>query len=443
MQFIRQNDTGKIGVGPFVDVGDGATMETIVTLSGADEASCRLGDDTVVDIGAYTWAAITGMDGYYDLTLQTGVTDTCGPMILNVEDVSLCLPVRMDYMIIEEAVYDDLFATSAAGYAGVTELANITGTSGVLIGTDAANVTEISDAVWDEDATGHQTQGTFGQAIGDPAADATTIYQAVATDAAGDNVAIDVVAVKAETALIVADTNELQTDDVPGLIATAQADLDTITGTAGVLIGTDAANVTEISDAVWDEAQSGHTGAGTFGEVATEVASILVDTGEIGTAGAGLTNLGASGNDWNTVVPPTAQEIEDEVWNAATSAHVTAGSMAIPLTTDIPAILVDTADIQPNYATEAKQDIIDTNVDNLNLGIIYGAAVTGTLTTAVCTSDLMGYVDDELVGRVIIFTGGQADGQASDITDYASASGTVTYTAITTAPLNLDTFKIV
>jgi uncharacterized protein YbjQ (UPF0145 family) len=30
---------------------------------------------------------------------------------------------------------------------------------------------EIADAVWDEDATGHQTQGTFGQAIGDPAAD--------------------------------------------------------------------------------------------------------------------------------------------------------------------------------------------------------------------------------------------------------------------------------
>ena len=92
------------------------------------------------------------------------------------------------------------------------DLDTITGTAGVLIGTDAANVTEISDAVWDEDATGHQTQGTFGQAIGDPAADATTIYQAVATDATGDNVAIDVVAVKAETALIVADTNELQGD---------------------------------------------------------------------------------------------------------------------------------------------------------------------------------------------------------------------------------------
>ena len=93
---------------------------------------------------------------------------------------------------------------------------------------------QIADAVWDEDATGHQTGGTFGQAIGDPAANTETIYDAVVTDAAGTNVAADVIAVKAETALIVADTNELQTDDVPGLIATAQTDLDIITGADGV-----------------------------------------------------------------------------------------------------------------------------------------------------------------------------------------------------------------
>jgi len=35
---------------------------------------------------------------------------------------------------------------------------------------------ENADAIWDEDATGHQTQGSFGQAIGDPGADADTIW---------------------------------------------------------------------------------------------------------------------------------------------------------------------------------------------------------------------------------------------------------------------------
>lgn len=48
------------------------------------------------------------------------------------------------------------------------------------------------------------------------------------------------------------DTDELQTDDVPGLIATAQADLDIITGTAGALIddGTGAGQIALTSGAI-------------------------------------------------------------------------------------------------------------------------------------------------------------------------------------------------
>ena len=152
------------------------------------------------------------------------------------------------------------------------------------------------------------------------------------------------------------------------LIDTAQTDLDTITGTAGVLIGTDAANVTEISDAVWDEAQSGHTTAGTFGEIATEIASVLVDTGEIGTAGAGLTNLGASGNDWNTVTPdaagvaPTAAEIETEVWDALQSAHVIADSMGA-MATELALIPTTAMRGTDSAATSAKQDTMETTLN--------------------------------------------------------------------------------
>ena len=63
-------------------------------------------------------------------------------------------------------------------------------TAAVTVGTINANVitaasmaadagTEIAAAVWNEDATGHQTQGTFGQAIGDPGADSDTIWAIV------------------------------------------------------------------------------------------------------------------------------------------------------------------------------------------------------------------------------------------------------------------------
>ena len=88
--------------------------------------------------------------------------------------------------------------------------------------------------------------------------------------------------------------------------------------------------------------------------------------------------------------------------------------------------------------------VIDTNVDNLNLGIIYGLAQTGTLTTTACTTDLSGYADDDLIGATIVFTGGTADGERATITDYASASGLVTFSGgIANAPANNDTFKIV
>jgi hypothetical protein len=81
---------------------------------------------------------------------------------------------------------------------------------------DIPTAAAVADAVWDEDATGHQAQGSFGQAIGDPVADTNTIYKAVVTDAAGATVGVDVVAVKTETASILADTNELQTDLADG-----------------------------------------------------------------------------------------------------------------------------------------------------------------------------------------------------------------------------------
>lgn len=120
--FIRQNDTGKIGIGPAVSISDGYTAVTTLALSTADSARARLGDDTTVDISGYTWAATASMDGCYDLTLQTGVTDTCGPLDIMIEDVSLCLPIYQRFYVVEETVYDALFATSAAGFLATSTL---------------------------------------------------------------------------------------------------------------------------------------------------------------------------------------------------------------------------------------------------------------------------------------------------------------------------------
>lgn len=73
------------------------------------------------------------------------------------------------------------------------------------------------DSIIDETLTSHVTADSLGVAIKDILADTADIQPKLGTPAA--DVSADIAAIKAETALIVADTNELQTDDVPGLIA--------------------------------------------------------------------------------------------------------------------------------------------------------------------------------------------------------------------------------
>jgi hypothetical protein len=95
--------------------------------------------------------------------------------------------------------FDAAFFTAALYAAGAINAAAIA-TDAIGAAELAADaVAEIADAVLDEDMTAHQTLGTLGQAIGDPVADTTTIYQSVVTDAAGVNIAADIVAIEGQT----------------------------------------------------------------------------------------------------------------------------------------------------------------------------------------------------------------------------------------------------
>jgi hypothetical protein len=144
-------------------------------------------------------------------------------------------------------------AIDAATFAAGAITATVIATGAIDADALAADaVAEIADGVWDEDATGHQTGGTFGQAIGDPGADTTTIYQSVVTDAAGTNVAADIIAIKAETASILTDTAEIgaagagltninlpnQTMDIVGNITgNLSGSVGSVTGAVGSVTG--------------------------------------------------------------------------------------------------------------------------------------------------------------------------------------------------------------
>ena len=100
-------------------------------------------------------------------------------------------------------------------------------------------------------------------------------------------------------------------------------------------------------------------------------------------------------------------------------------------------------------------DVLDTSMTQIDgsataaanlsasaLGIITGST-SGSPSQTSTNTNLSGYADDELINRVIVFTGGDANGIAATITDYANTSGVVTYATIATAPAASDTFVIV
>lgn len=121
--ILKQSTEIKVRIGPFVDASDAVTPETGITLGAADQAELlKANGAATVDISGATWAAITGAGGWYDLTLTTSHTNTVGEMEVVIQDSSVCLPVFAKFQVVEEAVYDDLYAGSATGYPTAAEV---------------------------------------------------------------------------------------------------------------------------------------------------------------------------------------------------------------------------------------------------------------------------------------------------------------------------------
>jgi hypothetical protein len=191
-------------------------------------------------------------------------------------------------------------------------------------------------------------------------------------------------------------------------------------------------------------------------DVSNKVATILLDTGELQTnqgnwltatgfatptnitAATGITVATMGANTITAASIATGAIDADSIAaNALTSAKIDAD--AITASALAPDAITE---IQSGLATSAALATVDANVDTVVAGIITGTAQTGTLTTTVATTDLTGYTVDQLIGRTLTWTSGVCDGEQTDITDYDATGGTLTYTLMTLAPGNGDSFKI-
>lgn len=124
--ILRQSTQVIVRLGPFMDSLNAVTPETGVTLAAADQAELlKAAGAATVDISGNTFAAVTNCAGWYDLTLSTTDTNTVGDLTVVIQDESVCLPVCKTFQVVEEAVYDQLYASSAPGAATPTAVSNI------------------------------------------------------------------------------------------------------------------------------------------------------------------------------------------------------------------------------------------------------------------------------------------------------------------------------
>lgn len=116
-QILRQSTQVVVRMGVYYDVTDKVTPETGITLAAADQAELlKAAGAATVDISGNTWAAITGCDGAYNLTLTASNVDTCGVLDIVIADASVFHPKDQPtrFMVVEEAVYDALYASGAS-----------------------------------------------------------------------------------------------------------------------------------------------------------------------------------------------------------------------------------------------------------------------------------------------------------------------------------------
>jgi len=323
-------------------------------------------------------------------------------------------------------------------------------TSGIIVGayhalvardfqaplvTQAPTASAVATQVWDLAAGDHTAAGTFGKYLGG-APTASTL-------------ADDVITMDANVDLVLTDTG-----------TTLDAKIETVIS---------ATSATGIANAVWNEASVTHTSAGTFGiylgqapvntsiaddiaAVKADSAAILIDTAEIGAAGAGLTaiwdvaaathtgagsfGLYLGGVPANTSLAddiaatnPTASAIGIQVWDLAAGDHTAAGTFGkllggsptnTSLADDIIAIKAETA------AIVADTDVIDDATSGL---VKIASDVALVLVDTGTTLD--GRIPSALVG-------GKMDAIMSSVGSNAITAGGIATDAFTAAKFAAD-----
>lgn len=337
-------------------------------------------------------------------------------------------------------------------FSGITQLSHWLG---AIAGKQAANATAQTEIRASGAGSGTYDPTTdSNEAIRDNMGTAQTGDSFARLGApAGASVSADVAAVKTDTGNLVTRITSTLFSGITQLShwlgalagkqaanATAQTEIRATGAGAGTFDPTsdsleairDAAAVPgDIADAVWDEATTGHTTAGTTGERLTRIPNAAAGgNGGLPTVNASNYIAGMQGTINTLDALDTAQDAQHATTQGLLPTSLSSGRLRV----DVEAINASTAAAVRQAL--AAGTIIPGTVDHT------GAAATTTIFEA---DDITEATADHYNGRVIIFTSGAMLGQATSISDYAlnAGRGRFTVPALTEAPPDNTTFIII
>ena len=244
MIFLRSNTAVIIAVGPFYDKADGVTIETALTITNERitliaETDAGSAPTLILDniTGATAATAndlnyiASGDNGMMQIELAAADVNRVGRMKLSITDAANHVPVFHEFFVLPAALYDWLTGVIVPLPANVTTWLGTAAATPTVAGVPEVDLTHVAGATTDVSAlatnvaailvdTGTTLQAELDGIEADVdailvdtgttlQAELDAIQAAVITNAAGVDIAADIIALKAETVEILADTAEI------------------------------------------------------------------------------------------------------------------------------------------------------------------------------------------------------------------------------------------
>lgn len=335
--FLKQSTAYTFRFGPFLDDGDGKTAETGLTIEDSHVRVSKAGANFIDK--AETSNSAHDEAGFYVVVLNATDTNTVGELQIACH-ISGALPVFKTFYVVEEAIYDAMFAASATLITKVDAIDTVVDAVKVVTDAISSNGSGLSAVPWNS-SWDAEVQSEVNDALV-----ALGLDHLVSASVAGSDVTDNSIVAKLVSKESTADWDDYvnTTESLQALRDRGDAAWTTGGGGSAPTVAEIRAemdsNSTQLAAIVADtnELQTDWANGGRLDLI---IDGILTDTAEIGSAGAGLSAVPWN-SSWDAEVqsecadaltaydPPTKAEM-DAMWTTAqTESYASDGAAATP-----------------------------------------------------------------------------------------------------------------